>query len=202
MTSLTTTTTPTSNVVTAGGWQVVNITNLGNCVVATQNFNIGHVVFRERPVVSASWFEYRCTCCSQMHSVTQCPLAPTLFSRQIINNLTEIEEELSNLFAIQELDKARTFLLAIQQASIHPHVRDRILSLTQANLDTCIATVDLIKRSTTMSKILPNESLLSTKQCAMILSALNTNAHMLEDGGSALFPEAGAMFEHSCTPNW
>jgi hypothetical protein len=35
---------------------------------------------------------------------------------------------------------------------------------------------------------------MTTKECAQILSVLNTNAHMLEAGGSALFPEAGAMY--------
>ena len=196
----------TTNVITQGGWAVVPIQGMGtagkigNAVQATQNFPVGHVVFRERPVVSASWFDHHCTCCSSdSHAVQQCPLAPTLFSRSVIARLTDIEEELSNLYGIQELDKARTFILALQKASTQPHVLQQLLSLTTANLEMCMATVELIKSSSTMCTILP--STLSLVDCAKILSALNTNAHMLEEGGSALYPEAGAMFEHSCLPN-
>ena len=190
-----------SNVATAGGWRVIHDPTMGKCVEATQSFTVGHVVFRETPVVSASWHEYRCTCCSELHTVDQCPVAQQYFPKHVIPLLVDIEEELSNLYGIQELDKARTFILAIRKASLSTQVRDRLLSLTTANLDMCRATLDIISSSKTMSAILPPAKLLSIEQCAVILSALNTNAHMLEEGGSALFPEAGAMFEHSCSPN-
>jgi hypothetical protein len=191
----------TSAVATAGGWRVVSDPTMGKCVEATATFHVGQVVFKETPLVSASWHDYRCTCCSQLHAVDQCPVAPQFFSKKTIASLTDIEEELSNLFAIQELDKARTFLMAVLKASRSKSVLARLLSMTTANLDMCRATVDIISQSKSMSVILPSSTLVSLEQCAIILSVLNTNAHMLEEGGSALFPEAGAMFEHSCNPN-
>ena len=58
----------------------------------------------------------------------------------------------------------------------------------------CLSTVEIIRASPTLNQILPPEHIMTTKECAQILSVLNTNAHMLEAGGSALFPEAGAMY--------
>ena len=57
----------------------------------------------------------------------------------------------------------------------------------------CLSTVEIIRASPILNQILPPEHIMTTKECAQVLSVLNTNAHMLEAGGSALFPEAGAM---------
>ena len=190
-----------TNVTSSGGWCVVEDAIMGKCVQATSHFKVGQVVFLEKPFVCSSWHEYRCTVCAELHTVDSCPIANQHFSTKVIPLLADIEEELSNLYAIQELDKARTFLLSIHKASKSKQILNQLLSLTQANLDTCRATVDIIANSKTMSLILPPSHLVSLEECAMILSVLNTNAHMLEEGGSALYPEAGAMFEHSCEPN-
>ena len=126
-----TTTTTTSNVTTTGGWQVVEVQGMGKAVQATRTFNVGDVVFRETPFVSASWDEEKCTCCGQSHSVTQCSLAATMFPPALLNALPAIEEELSNLYAIQELDKARTFLLALQKVASSMEDRAKLLSLVK-----------------------------------------------------------------------
>ena len=130
-TTTTPTTTTTSNVTTTGGWQVVEVHGMGKAVRATRPFNVGDVVFRETPFVSASWDEEKCTCCGQSHAVTQCSIAATMFPPGLLHALPAIEEELSNLYAIQELDKARTFLLALQKAAASREDRAKLLSLVR-----------------------------------------------------------------------
>ena len=185
----------------AGGWEVVEEAGKGRVLKVTRDFSAGSVLFRERPLVAASWKEHRCMCCGEIHPTSSCDVAKATFPPHLLAQIADIETGLSELYAIDELDRARTFVMALYLASTVPRLKNRLLSLSQANLGKCVACMDIIKENALLRQILPPN--LGAHDCARILSALNTNSHELEHwgGGSGLFPEAGAMCEHSCRPN-
>jgi hypothetical protein len=190
-----------SNVTSGGGWAVADEAGKGRVLKLTRGFRAGAVLFRERPLVAASWKEHRCMCCGEIHPTQSCTVAKSAFAPRVLARLGDIATGLSELYGIDELDRARTFIMALRLAATVPRLRERLLSLCQANLGKCVACVDIIQENALLRQILPPN--LPARDCARILSALNTNSHELEHwgGGSGLFPEAGAMCEHSCRPN-
>ncbi len=113
--------------------------------------------------------------------------------------MKKIESFLAKLEAIDELDRARSLIKALNLCRRNPVVLEQIQQCTTVNMDGCRKCIARIQRSDTARAILPSS--ISAEQAAAVLSALNTNSHELgEWGGSGFFPLACVM-EHSCLPN-
>ena len=113
--------------------------------------------------------------------------------------MKKIESWLTKLDNVDELDRARSLIKALNLCRHNPAVLDQIQQCTTVNMDGCRKCIARIQRSDVARAIIPAG--VSAEQAAAVLSALNTNSHELgEWGGSGLFPLACVM-EHSCLPN-
>ena len=132
--------------------------------------------------------------------------------RLLSDNVMEVEDEDSEEpDALEVLDKARCLIKCILWCSqTGGERRQKVLwamrNLTVANPERDLETASKLRQIPllTNSGLIPSKPTsslhLSDADLGQILGALNTNSHMLDRGGSALFL-VGAMMESNCSPN-
>ena len=171
----------------------------GRILVAKKDMDVGEILFYENPLVVGSWHAHRCIQCHKVHSSSLCSQVQANFPADVAKNLKKIESALAKMSAIEELDRARSLISALNLCRQDRTVLDQILQCSTENMDACRKCITRILQSDVTRPIIPKG--VTAEQAAAVLSALNTNSHELgEWGGSGLFPLACVM-EHSCVPN-
>eukprot|EP00511_Aplanochytrium_stocchinoi_P009989 CAMPEP_0204867032 /NCGR_PEP_ID=MMETSP1348-20121228/20773_1 /ASSEMBLY_ACC=CAM_ASM_000700 /TAXON_ID=215587 /ORGANISM="Aplanochytrium stocchinoi, Strain GSBS06" /LENGTH=478 /DNA_ID=CAMNT_0052019257 /DNA_START=313 /DNA_END=1749 /DNA_ORIENTATION=- len=195
----------------------------GRILVATKSLSAGQVIFQEEAYVFGSWHKFRCLVCDEAHDPDTCTRVEESFANLRISGddctrnsvgsgsaqkkskytYSEIEDALSEIEGIDELDRARTLLKCLRIYSTSEDEKDRLLSvfeeLTTANLDKCMSCAAQIRENDMLAGIIPPG--VADTLLGKLISGLNTNCHTLEDiGGSGLFLSA-CICEHSCVPN-
>lgn len=130
---------------------------------------------KELPLLTASWDEEKCMVCNNEHDLSDCVLACNIFSDDFIENYPDIEQALTDIEVIGDIDCARRWMKSLHLLSKEPtsETVQRILQLSSTNRAACDACVATVQADELLSLIMPEN--VTAEQAGLLLSILNTN---------------------------
>ena len=191
------------------GVRVVNDPVKGRCLENLVSRQPGDLLYVEEALVFSSFVEYEEGAPDGVEAHVNGGLLLRAFGEDILAELHDIHDELSNLPRVECLDTARNFLQLVALM----HLRETLHNESQAiwarslsllcrlspgvYMDELLGTIRTFRHA--YPRVLPIG--MSDSDAAICLGILNTNQVELEDfGGSGLFVGT-AIMEHSCAFN-
>jgi SET and MYND domain-containing protein len=183
----------------------------GRHLVATATIEAGDVIFKEKAFVAASWHEFHCIECMAPHKPAKCERVRERYSKAFRDNITTIEEIMSDMPGIDEIDRARALIRVLRMCDVDEadvaasEPLQLFLSLDQGrqppSYEKCLTSIRALRTRHVIatSGVFPPG--LTDEDIARVLAILNQCSHELEDvGGGGLFLYA-SLIPHSCVPN-
>jgi hypothetical protein len=122
-----------------------------------------------------------------------------MYSKEVAQNMEQIESALVEMDQIDELDSARRFIKALNLCRSSRSLIECTAPCTAHNLEACEATLAKIAKHKSARHLIPPG--VTPREAARLLSVLNTNSHELSEWGGSGFFLLACLMEHSCAPN-